>query len=505
MPRHLSWFVSCAVALVVAASVAHAQVAKALLREGDVLLPGETINFLNNTAVNHVGGYACSLSTTGTGTISRIWGNAAGGTGALLRSETTIGDLEQTAFESFYGMGDGGELSYGATSNDLVGGVTGLDGVWLDDAVVLNELEAVPSLPGQFSTFNSRPGARGDGTPVWVGGIADTQGGGTQNRCLFSGLGADVLIMGGDTLTGIADPVNTGSTGVDFDWRVSRFGTHWIDQIGVTSASTSDLVMVIDGEPIIAGGGMIREGSPVPAALGGLPGELWAGFDFLGINEDGEYLITGNTTAAASSDEFVSRNGAIVLREGATVSPGPSLTLDGAIEGGFMNEQTDWAVIWDVDDGASNREALIFNGQVVLLEGDPVDWNGDGVIDAGDNNGKLVNFTGISTLTVGARTGTTVRLYFTADIDFFGTPSSSDDLEGFFCLEVSIGCPWDCDGSVDGIVSVLDLLAVLAQYDPDAPTSCTGGSCDFNSDGCVDVLDLLKLLAHYDPAGVGCP
>ena len=26
-----------------------------------------------------------------------------------------------------------------------------------------------------------------------------------------------------------------------------------------------------------------------------------------------------------------------------------------------------------------------------------------------------------------------------------------------------------------------------------------------NGDGCVDVVDLLRLLAHYDPAGVGCP
>ncbi len=69
-------------------------------------------------------------------------------------------------------------------------------------------------------------------------------------------------------------------------------------------------------------------------------------------------------------------------------------------------------------------------------------------------------------------------------------------------------CPWDCDGSGDGNSNVSDLLALLGQYDPQAPVVCEGGeSCDFDCNGCVDVTDLLKLLAHYttDPGGVGCP
>ena len=71
----------------------------------------------------------------------------------------------------------------------------------------------------------------------------------------------------------------------------------------------------------------------------------------------------------------------------------------------------------------------------------------------------------------------------------------------------AVVCPWDCDGSNDGNVNVVDLLALLAQWDITPPVNCTGGSCDFNGDGCTDVVDLLKLLAHYttDPAGVGCP
>ena len=69
--RPLILLAGCA-AVGIAPSIASAQVASALLREDDELLPGETINALNNTAVNHVGGYACNLSTTGTGTITAM-------------------------------------------------------------------------------------------------------------------------------------------------------------------------------------------------------------------------------------------------------------------------------------------------------------------------------------------------------------------------------------------------------------------------------------------------
>lgn len=185
--RRRGYATLAALSLPALAPATHAGLASALLREGDDLQPGEAISALNNTAVNHLGGYACSLNTTGADTISRIWGNASGGAGALLRSETTIGDLQQTSYESFYGMGDGGELAYGTTTTDLESGETGLDTVWLDDAVVLNELNAVPSLPGQFSTFNSRPTASGDGVPVWAGGIANAPGVATRTDACSAG------------------------------------------------------------------------------------------------------------------------------------------------------------------------------------------------------------------------------------------------------------------------------------------------------------------------------
>lgn len=466
-------------------AVAEAQVASALLRENDQL-GGEPISALSNTAVNHVGGFACSLSTVGAGTTSRIWGNASGGAGALMRSEAIIGTLDQTGFESFYGMSDTGQLVYGATSDDTKSGATGLDGVWMDDVPVLNELDPVPSLPGQFSSFNSRPGVTGDGVPWWVGGTTSTQGGATQNRVLFSGLGADVIVMGGDFIPGIADPIKTASGGIDFDFRVSRFGTNWIDQLKVDSGTSNDGIMVINGEALFAGGSIVREASPVPEAVGGLPGELWANFDYQGINEADDYFFTGDTNANTASDEFVFKNGQILLREGDLLDlDGTPVPLAGAIEGGYMNGQGDWAVIWDVDVEAANIEALIVNRRILLVEGELVDWNGDGVIDGNDNGGVLENFTGISALTIGARQGGTVPIYFTADIDFAGTL-----VEGFFHIDFLLA---DFDG--DGTVGASDLAQLLGSWGSCA--DCNDCPADFNGDCTVGAADLAFLLGSW--------
>ncbi|MHC4383964.1 MAG: right-handed parallel beta-helix repeat-containing protein, partial [Planctomycetota bacterium] len=55
-------------------------------------------------------------------------------------------------------------------------------------------------------------------------------------------------------------------------------------------------------------------------------------------------------------------------------------------------------------------------------------------------------------------------------------------------------CPWDCATPADGQVSVVDFLALLAQWGQ------VGASCDFDDSG-VSVTDFLALLANWGP----CP
>ncbi len=98
-------------------------------------------------------------------------------------------------------------------------------------------------------------------------------------------------------------------------------------------------------------------------------------------------------------------------------------------------------------------------------------------------------------------TGTNER-----DVSFDSLEGTSDQAPRL-TFDLTAPCPWDCDGSDDGNVNVTDLLALLGQFDIQAPVTCDGGSCDYGGNGCVDVTDLLKLLAHYttDPQGLGCP
>lgn len=127
---------------------------------------------------------------------------------------------------------------------------------------------------------------------------------------------------------------------------------------------------------------------------------------------------------------------------------------------------------------------------------------GNGGLGAPDADGRVLFFQGsfIKDGTATGITGENVILQFTAD--------GVSGVQVIVSFNHLLECPWDCDGSADGNVNVADLLAVLAQFDVNAPLDCTGGSCDYNSDGCVDIVDLLKLLAHYnlDPVGgIGCP
>ena len=417
-------------ALVCLTSPAVAQVASAQLIEDGALpgLPGETVDSISNSAVNHAGGYAFTVNTSGSGTtLSHAWGNPLGGMGSVMRTEGIFGDYDQSSFESFFGIGDAGQVAYSAISTHIPSGTTGIDGVWLDDNPMMNEEQPYPHLPGYYWSFGSRPGCTADGQAYWVGGITDTQGGSTQIRGLYFGAGATEVLMGGTAIGGVAELIEPG--GLDFDVRFSALGANYLTPVTVDATSTDDGVVVLNGNALMAGGSIVREASPVPPGIGGLVGENWDNFDFMGITEAGSYLVTGDTDADTAMDEFVMLDGQIALREGDPVADG---VLDGAIEGAYLNENGDFACIWDITNADGNFEALFFNGDLVLMEGDLVDWNNDGIIDALDQGAFLTNFTGSSALTLGDRYGANLAdIYFTADCDVGGST-----LEGGFRMTV---------------------------------------------------------------------
>lgn len=412
--------------LVLAAPVLKAQVPSALLREGD-LVPGtgDVVSGLNNTAVNHNGGYAATVSANSAG-LSLVWGTADGSAPAVLRTEGLVAGYEQTSFESFFGMSDDGSLAYSPSATDTLTLVSGLDGVWLDDDPFAVEEQVYPSDPLRFWSFGSRPGITGDGSPYWVGGVTDTQGGSTQDRGLFLGTDATPVIFSGDPIPGAPGVV----TNISFDCRFSALGTNYIAE-ATMSAGTSN-ALVINGSAATVAGGVLVEDELVPVEAGGQSGEAWVNFDFAGITEDGLWMITGDTSGPASSDEFLSINGSIVHREGDLVD---GQTLTGAIEGAHLNEDGDYAYIWDIVGDSGSLEALFLRDRFLLAEGDPVDWDGDGMI---DEETSIDSFTGISSLTLSDRNpDETVDIYFTADINVPASAGAGTEvLEAVFKLNV---------------------------------------------------------------------
>lgn len=475
------------------------QTASALVREGEPLpggVPGDLVNSINNTATNHVGGYAVNVNTSdGVNTLGRIWGANEGAPGAIIRSEDTFGALVQTSYESFYGIGNHMEVAYSAIGTG--GAAGGFDSVWLNDAPIAVEGDPVLTIAGQFWSFGSRPGVTADGKPYWVGGITGTVGGTTQNRGLFFNASQDVLLLGGDLVPGLPAALSSSGTTVSFDYRFSALASNYIAEVQMTGISTTmDTAMVVNGAGLMAGGALVQEGTLVPPAIGGLAGENWASFDFAGITELGHYFFTGDTSGATATDEFIVVDGMITYREGDIVD-GRALTS--SIQGAYMNESGDLAYVWAVDDDGVARNALFLNDHFLLMETDTVDLDGDG---AREPNSVLANFTGISALTVSARdVSGNVQLYFTADIDVNGTPSTTDDIEGFFCLTVAAGPSCPTDLNYDGVTDLVDLAVLLGNYGlADPGLVRTDG--DLDGDNVIGLGDVAIMLAAF---GTSCP
>lgn len=430
MVLRLSLLLGVAVAFLPASALA--TIPSSLLNEGDALPaagPGQLVTSINNTAVNHVGGFAASVnSSDGSTAISHIWGDPNGISGSIMRSEGTFGSVVQTSFESFYGMADNGDLAYSASGTG--GPIGSFDSVWKNDSIVMIEGDPYPHAGSTWWRFGSRPGITGNSTVYFVGGLTDSQGGSTTNRGLFSGDDGAPVVVGGDAVPGLPAVLSTANT-VSFDVRYSGAGSEYLAEVQMVGSSTSDNAMVRSGAGLELGGTLVREGNAIPVSVGGNGAENWDNFDYMGINESGDYFFTGDTDGATATDEIIVYNGEILRREGDLLD---GEVLSGAIEGAYLNADGDLAFIWDIQSNA--LEALYLNDQLLLKDGDPVDLDGDGFIDPGT---AISSFTGISSLTISDRNLTgRVNVYFTADIDTAGTSSTTDDIEGFFCYPVDL-------------------------------------------------------------------
>lgn len=428
------------------ASFASAQNPAILLREGEAFGPaGQLITGFGETQANNAGGFAVDVSTSdGTLTLEHFWGfPTTGGTGTILQTDqTTVGNFLITGFEGFFGYADNGTLAIGMTLTDTVSGTTGIDSVWVDLTEVLNEGDNPITEPLLVSRFNSRPGMiKSTGEPVWVG-VLDDMGGTNAGERLYRGVGQTVVLSGGDPAPAPL-VANISLGGLSFDFKFSAAGTHYITEIDTDLATSGDGFMVIDGAiATTCTGSLIGEGELIPMESGGLAGEAWDNFDKMGINEAGDFMFTGDTDGATATDEIVVLNGTVVLREGDVLMDlsGGMHTLGGAVDYAVMNEQADILVAWNNDTG---DEILILNGVVILAEGDEVDWDNDGALDAGFT---LDDLEGSTSGGLSARSGGMVTVYGQIDVN---DPVAMTLREGVLSMELV--APPALSGACDGL------------------------------------------------------
>ncbi len=245
-------------------------------------------------------------------------------------------------------------------------------------AYVAREGDPILGLPG--TTFDDRiesPLILDDGR---VGCEAD----GIDGTVTFAE--DNVLLLGNLVLAqkGVTVPpgqaASTPSAIEDFDlgdFWTSSDGLHWIVQGDLDGAQNSDDVVLVDG------GVVLQEGVVIPAS--GVVEPI--GSDGLfGVSMD----VTGNWFARGdfegSGDDWVVRNGAIVARTGAPITPGDTEVWDDSrYSRGFFahvgNGLGNWIVAGTTDhpDPALDSVAILDGHVVVARESDPVDLDGDGL------------------------------------------------------------------------------------------------------------------------------
>jgi hypothetical protein len=294
-------------------------------------------------------------------------------------------------------------------------------------------------------------------------------------------------------LMGPSQPVD-GGISVGQNYRFSSRGTNYIARARLDDPPNFDNVVARNGAVVVADGLPLREGGLLSMDLAVENGERWTNFANQVINERGRALVAAVTNASSSENDVLLRDSEILLREGDVLGIGSELApLVDQVAVPDQNDGGDWAALWRVQATTGTLEVLILNGQVVLKEGDLVDWNNDGAIDAADQDATLTNLIQTSDVSLSRRSPDgDVSIYFVADVELNGTTTK----RGFFCLTIPGElCAGDTDGS--GVVDIDDVVNVVLDFG--TPGVNNGGDVDFN--GIVDIDDIVVTVLNFGP----CP
>ena len=462
---------TAAAALVAASALAapaFAQVGSVVFKAGDVIAgtDGNPVVDVSWARTNNIGGYVFGFETQADADaeqIDYIWGSVADEAPRVLVQEGVVDGATQDTFETRKGLFDSGAVVYSAQDSDPATVVD--DYIFFRDSsgsqsIIATERDPVPGVAGAFYTIlSSAQAASTSGTPYFLGRYSNTPGGTNVGIGLFAGTSPAPLIRTGDAIGGTSVTVANNIAG----YNVSNAGGLYIavaDVAGAGVTTANNRVVVINGQAATVGGTVVQEGNVLPASAGGIGGEAYQTLDTeVVINASGSFFFSADTDGPVASDALLVGNDGVVLREGQTLA-GPSgadRTLNGSISVMAINSDGDYAVEWSVTqlDGTGLDEALVFNDQILLVEDGPIDFNGDGVIDA-DDGGAVLRDIVVDSIGITPRIGDVVDVYFEGVVDFDTDRVNGNDVQA--ALRVSVVIP-EPSGLGLALAGALPLLA----------------------------------------------
>jgi hypothetical protein len=217
-----------------------------------------------------------------------------------------------------------------------------------------------------------------NGAAYWVAGFDDSGGTTTQGRVLY---GSSAATTGTITVTLRSDDIIGGfvidrPSGIDFDYQISDDSAHHIQPLLMNTGTTLN-----DGFVYVDGTLVARE----TEATG--QGDNWDNFDYVYINNSGDYFFSGDTDGPTTEDEFIAYNGTIIVREGDSLD-GVTLTPSAYVRDLNVNNLGQATHAWAVGSGdevvffACDASDLISDSVAVLATGDLLDLDGNGSGDA---------------------------------------------------------------------------------------------------------------------------
>ncbi|HLO39608.1 MAG TPA: hypothetical protein VK176_01195 [Phycisphaerales bacterium] len=426
---------------------------------GDLITRGAVVSSINEPTTDRDG----TPAVTGNSSLGNfvfygdaaIWFNSDALPMVLTGAETTMG------------AGANGQFIYSPSAD-------GGDAAYTHAGLLLRDTDPAPGFPGKFNTFNSRPYMTGNGWAYWCAGVSNTSGGSTATRVQYlvqdpSSPVFQTPIIGGNTYGGLT----TTAGGINFGYDISENGQWRIHDLTNTGGSATDRYIVVFGP---AGDFAVgQEGF----LISDIATEGWTAFRIPGINNNGDYIIAGDTTAPGN-DEVLLFNGVVQVREGDVVD-GKTLAgssgTGGVIDAMAINNCGGVAHLWSAGSATADPEYLFYGpgnnlklgSTLVLATGDQLDFDGDGNCDA-----IITDFNASQTIAPGIDLADDGMIFVSADLTTCDGTSAFEAIIG-----VRAYCPSDWDNS--GFSDIEDFTTFVIDFE--------AGDADFDCSGFTDTDD----------------